>query len=99
MVMPSMPTSNWPLAHRLDHRVPARQLPLDLDVEALGDLVEGVVLPADPLPGLRVGEIERRVGVLGDGDDRAAAEIGQARRRRRRLMRRGSRATSGGEEI
>ena len=65
------------LAHRLDHRVPARQVPFDLGVEPLGDLVEGVVFPADAFAGLRVGEIERRVGVLGDGPDGAAAEVGQ----------------------
>ena len=65
------------LLHALDHRVPARQLPLDLEVEPLRDLVDGIVFPADALPGLGVGKVERRIGVLGHRDHGPPVEVGQ----------------------
>ena len=58
--------SYWPLRDRRDHRVPARVLDLEREVQPPRDLAHRVVLPADRLAGLRVDELQRRVGVLGD---------------------------------
>lgn len=65
------------VGHCLDHRVPAGVLVFDLEIQPLGNLVHRVIFPADRLAGLRVDELQRRIGILGDDDDALAAEIGQ----------------------
>lgn len=63
--------------HRLDHRVPAGVLVLTPSSAAWRSRSSHHISSRSSLARLRIDEPQRRIGVLGDDDDRLALEIGK----------------------